>query len=220
MLEPNDRTTHGCPLCGILASLGCQDAATDKKYLRCPQCDLYFLRPTDRLSAEKEKAHYDHHNNDVADPRYQSFVLPLHQHIRRLFAPGTLGLDFGAGPGPVLAEMLRRDGYRVDVYDPLYWPDQAPLHRRYDFVIACEVVEHFYNPAREFELLFSLVKPGGVLALMTLMRDEETQFSDWHYRIDPTHVVFYSPKTFGWIKKNLGFIGLEIDGKRVVLLKR
>jgi hypothetical protein len=31
------------------------------------------------------------------------------------------GLDFGAGPGPVIATILREQHYKVDLYDPYYW---------------------------------------------------------------------------------------------------
>lgn len=124
----------------------------------------------------------------------------------------------GAGTDPVLSEMLEEKGYRIARYDPFFWPNDDVLQLQYDFVFACEVVEHFYQPAREFELLRSLLKPRASLALMTLVVNEETDLPNWYCLRDPTHVCAYSQRTFQWIAKQYGFESVDFESRRVTVL--
>jgi hypothetical protein len=67
--------------------------------------------------------------------------------------------------------------------------------------------------------LKKLLKPGGWLAVMTLMWEPETPFGTWHYRLDPTHIAFYKRETFRWITDHYQFSYLEYHDPRVILLK-
>lgn len=113
------------------------------------------------------------------------------------------GLDYGSGPRPVLAMMLKEKGFSCDVYDPLFQPDPAKLERSYDFITCTEVVEHFHEPLAEFNRLFGLLKEDGELAVMTQLRPAEG-FERWWYARDPTHMSFYSGKTMAWIAGRFG----------------
>jgi len=189
-----------------------------RSFYQCRQCDLVFVDPKHWLSPEKEKARYLEHNNDVSDPDYRGFVTPLIEAIESKCAKGSTGLDFGAGTGPVLSVMLQERNYQVETYDPYFWPNENLLKASFDFVCTSEVVEHFYRPNQEFALLKDLLKGKGWLGIMTHLRDEKTDLQNWYYLKDPTHVVFYSPKTFEWIKNTFGFSHLEIKD-RVILLR-
>ena len=90
------------------------------RYFHCPKCDLRFLDPQYRLPAHEEEARYRTHNNDVTDPAYQNFVAPLYRAVSARIRSGDSGLDFGAGTGPVLAEMFERGGYPMRRYDPFF----------------------------------------------------------------------------------------------------
>ncbi len=61
--------------------------------------------------------------------------------------------------------------------------------------------------------------PGGTLAVMTMFQTDDARFETWHYRLDPTHVVFYRPETFTRLAHQLG-LGCEIIRKDVVFLTR
>jgi hypothetical protein len=54
---------------------------------------------------------------------------------------------------------------------------------------------------------------------MTSFLPNELSFEDWYYRRDPTHVVFYSQKTFKVIAKQRSW-SCEIIGKDVVLFNK
>lgn len=188
------------------------------RYFHCMTCDLRFLNPSLRLPPDEEKARYLSHNNDVSDVRYQKFVEPLYLEIRNRAPENSQGLDFGAGTGPVLAHKLNQAGFRVSLYDPYFWPDKQALEHAYDFIVACEVIEHLYAPRVEFERLRDLLKPGGTLALMTTFYDDGIDFETWYYRRDPTHVAFYSNSTFHWIQRTLGFKTVELLNQRIAVL--
>lgn len=206
-----------CPLCKqtenspILTKL-------NRSFFRCHQCDLIFLHPSQRLSPNEEKTRYETHENDVTDPKYQDFVRPLVNWVSEKIKPGGAGLDFGAGTGPILASLFLKNGFEMEVYDPFFWPNQSAIEKQYDFVVASEVVEHFSNPEKEFGLLKSLLKPGGILGLMTLMHEPQTEIKSWYYLKDPTHICAYSEKTFEWIKERFSFSDLKTNLPRLILL--
>ena len=115
--------------------------------------------------------------------------------------------------------MLRESGHRCWLYDPFYEPDEAPLAWQYDFVTCTETAEHFHAPGREFARLSGLVKPGGVLAVMTCFQVDDARFRNWHYRLDPTHVCFYRHETFEFLAAELGWV-FEAPAKNVAFLTR
>ena len=113
--------------------------------------------------------------------------------------PGSQGLDFGCGPGPTLSVMFEEAGFSMAVYDQFYANDSESLSGKYDFITASEVVEHLHNPARDLNMLWALLKPGGYLGIMTKQVIDKEAFSRWHYTHDPTHVCFFSLVTFQWL---------------------
>lgn len=45
----------------------------------------------------------------------------------------------------------------------------------------------------------ALVRPNGWLAIMTCFQTDDTHFANWHYRKEPTHVVFYREETLRYL---------------------
>lgn len=176
-----------------------------RRYLECPQCGLAFMHPADRLSADLEKARYDTHENDPSDPGYRAFLARLADPLGGRLVPGARGLDFGSGPGPTLSLMMTKQGFPMDNWDPFYAPDPSVLERSWDFVTCTETAEHFFEPAREFERLGRLLRPGGLLAIMTSWWTPDQDLADWYYVRDPTHVAFYRQATLDWIARDRGW---------------
>lgn len=83
--------------------------------------------------------------------------------------------------------------------------------------MACEVIEHFHTPDREFQRLKDLLQKNGTLYLKTALMDEVPSFLDWRYKNDPTHVFFYHSKTLEWIKEIYHFSLLEIHPHHIEL---
>lgn len=189
----------------------------NKLYYKCIKCNAIQMDPRYYLSAEAEKERYDQHNNDPNDPGYRRFVSPLVERVKAAFGPEARGLDYGAGSGPVAATLLSEAGYTIKLYDPYYYKDPSLLETGYDFIMAIEVIEHFYQPFSEFKRLRKLLKPGGKLFCMTKIVTGHLDFENWHYKNDPTHVFFYHRDSLSWIKENLGFQSLQISGRIIEL---
>lgn len=207
-----------CPVCRSPDSLPFMTAA-GREYRRCPTCQARFLDPGRRPSLADERDHYLLHENDPDDPGYRRFLSKLAHPLLERLPPRSSGLDYGCGPGPALAAMLREAGHRVALYDPFFHPDAAALEGRYDFVTCTEAIEHFHRPAEELDRLTGLVRPGGWLAVMTCFQTHDEGFGDWHYRRDPTHVVFFREATFRHVAESRGW-SCEIPAKDVALLRR
>jgi len=207
-----------CPLCAQReVTLFYTDGS--RKYYLCSTCHLRFLSPCAFLSAEDEMAHYQTHENCIDDPAYRHFLSKLIDPLLEKLGDDKSGLDYGCGPGPALAQMMEERGHSMSVFDPFFFPSRDCLDCRYDFVTCSETAEHFHNPREEFQKLSLLVKPGGWLAVMTSFQTDDALFARWHYRQDPTHVVFYRYATFEWLAADMGWV-LDIPRKDVVLMQK
>lgn len=188
-------------------------------YQHCLECDLFFVQPGQRLDPGEEKSRYDMHENDPTDPHYRKFLDQLFDPLHKKLKPGSSGLDFGSGPGPTLSVMFEEKGHSMDIYDPFYAPDTRIFEKRYDFITTTETAEHLFHPRQEFIRLWSCLKPGGYLGVMTKFVPSLEEFKNWHYRRDDTHVTFYSKKTFRWMADTRQ-AELELIGDRVAILQK
>ena len=158
------------------------------------------------------------HNNDVNDVGYQQFVSPITSAVLNDYSSEHKGLDFGAGTGSVISKILTDDQLHIKAYDPFFHNDTSLLDKTYDFIVSCEVIEHFYTPDKEFQLLKSLLKPNGRLYCMTDIYHEDINFHDWYYKNDATHVFFYHKQSLNYIKEKFGFRDVAIDGRLITYL--
>ncbi len=197
-----------CPLCHTTSTPFKE--YSKKTYFGCLNCGSIFLGRKFRLSIDEERERYDTHNNDVNDPGYQDYVMPLVDQIIAEHSFTDVGLDYGCGPGPVITNMLSHKGYEIKIYDPYYTPFDENLEQKYDFIILSEVAEHFHNPNKEFAFLKSLLNKKGVLYVKTQRYSADINFDHWYYKNDSTHVFFYREKTFSYIKEKYGFKELII----------
>lgn len=206
-----------CILCA--AKTGKFWKSKKREFVRCTNCGGIQLLPEYYVAEDIEKQRYLSHNNDVEDPRYQEFVSPITSRVLSDFSVKNTGLDYGCGTGPVATTELEKEGFSIALYDPYFYPDKSVLKNTYDFIICCEVMEHFYDPAGEFRELSQSLNPGGKLYCKTSIYSEDLDFDNWYYKNDPTHVFFYTRKSLEWIRDNLGFSVLEIEPKLIVLSK-
>jgi hypothetical protein len=207
-----------CPVCEQ-AELQHFQTLKNQHYLRCPECQCTVMAPDSRLSAEQEKTIYQYHDNNPGDPGYRRFLSKAADPLLARLPRGAHGLDFGCGPGPVLAGMLEEAGMTMALYDPFFHPQPDVLQQQYDFITCTEVLEHLHQPAAVLRQLDSLLKPGGLLAVMTCFQTDDTRFASWHYRRDPTHVVFYKEETLVLIAERYKW-ALEIPRKDVAIFTK
>ncbi|MFW5869021.1 MAG: class I SAM-dependent methyltransferase [Armatimonadota bacterium] len=201
-----------CRLCGssnteLLHQGGARSHHRD--FYHCPPaqagCDLVFVPDRFLLNPAQERERYLLHENDPNDEGYRAFLARLLDEVAPRVEPGAEGLDYGCGEPPVLVMMLRERGLRAEGWDLFFAPDAALLERTYDFVTCSETAEHFKRPLIEFERFDRLLRPGGLLGVMTQMLEDWCDFESWHYRCDETHISYFSPTTMRWIADRFGW---------------
>ncbi|MBA1433368.1 MAG: class I SAM-dependent methyltransferase [Epsilonproteobacteria bacterium] len=204
-----------CPLCENHAEKFYEDT---QRYYRCSTCEGVFVHRDDLPQADAEKERYELHDDDTEDAGYRNFVAPITSNILKDFSKEDKGLDFGAGTSAIISTVLREHSYDIKAYDPYFHNEPQLLTQQYDYIASCEVIEHFYQPKKEFTRLREMLREGGKLYLMTDIYNENIDFASWYYKNDPTHVFLYTAKTFEYIQKAYNFTEVTIE-KRLIILK-
>ena len=191
-------------------------------YYHCQVCDVIFKDPASYQSIEAQKSRYDLHENDEESEGYRAyfqrfldFVLPLLQE------EVSCALDFGCGRSQLLASMLQAQHIDCDAYDPIYHPEGYDREKTYDLIVSTEVFEHLHDPKAVLHRLLGSLKKGGYIAIQTAFHySDKEAFLQWYYPKDPTHIVFFSPKTFQHLCGTFGCEYVADNGKNMVLLKK
>lgn len=163
---------------------------------------MVFLDSALHFAAADEKERYLSHQNDPRDQRYKEYLQKMIQPL--LDTKSLLGsriLDYGCGPTRGIEEIWGNQ-FLIDSYDPIFFPNLSDKESQYDFIICSEAAEHFYYPNEEWGRMARLIKPRGNVLLRTGLRPIlASDFRDWYYHRDPTHVCFYSNETVAWIEQ-------------------
>lgn len=197
-----------CPLCETKGNFFYKES-----FFLCPNCQGIFKNRDALLEEAKEKERYLLHSDDGDELGYQKFVYPLLDVVLKDIPKEARGLDFGTGKSQIVAKMLQKYDYKIDLYDPFFYPNREVFDQKYHFITACEVIEHFYHPAKEFFLLKSLLHTKGRLYCMTHLYDENIDFAKWYYKNDTTHVFIYQKETIAYIKNQFLFEDFKIEGR-------
>lgn len=180
---------------------------------------MHFVPASAHVTPDVELARYRLHQNSLNDAGYVRFLEPALRALERHAPAGGRVLDYGAGPVPVLAELLRRAGFRVATYDRYFAPDTG-LTPPFDAVVATETFEHFRDPRADLDRIAGLLEAGAVLVVMTSLWTPACDIARWHYANDTTHVVFYALETFRYIGDRWGFTLVETNSRNLVVLRR
>jgi SAM-dependent methyltransferase len=211
-----------CPICDYACD-SFQNWTQTVHYHSCPNCLYIFKDPSARLNAKEEKARYLTHRNRIDDPEYIGyFERFLTDSIRPFLVPKSKVLDFGSGPEPVLAHLLRSK-YDVDVaiYDPFFAVNTEVFDATYDIITCTEVIEHLIDPYSVFQRFSRLLHPGGYLAIMTRFHPEnERDFLQWFYPRDITHIGFFAEQTFAYLAQTFGFTIISTNHINTITLQK
>lgn len=210
-----------CGLCGH-ETKPLHDAHMKRLYHTCASCGLITLDKDFHATHEEARMVYDLHENDIHDEAYQAYFNRFLQAAVFPYVKGKKALDYGSGPEPVLAHVLTtQHGYDVTCYDLHYAPDADFSHQPYDLILSTEVFEHLLDPIGTMLFLRQMLKPGGHLAIMTLLHDHHhDHFLTWWYRRDITHISFYSEKTLEYLGRLTGFHMIYCDQKRMITFEK
>ncbi len=207
-----------CPVC-LSTKIKPFMKVKDLYYWTCKACGARLLSSKHWLSHKKELAYYQTHENDSNEEGYRKYVSKLAVPLLDKLSTPSKGLDFGSGPDPALAAILKENGHKMTLYDPFFYDCTGSLTHTYDFITCSEVVEHFRQPAKQFDLLNRLVRPGGWIGVLTKFQTVDSLFKNWRYRRDPTHIVFYRKITLEVIAKQRQW-AIEFPCQDVVLFKK
>jgi len=198
------------------------DEQFDLNYYYCSCCEFIFIDENKIISMEEEVKEYLLHENSLEDEGYvnmfkkfiEASIIPYKRNIEN-------ALDFGCGPEPVLATLLKREGFEVDIYDPYFFPRKVYENKKYDLITSTEVFEHLRDPLETMKLLKTYLNDNGILAIMTLFhpKDEE-KFKKWWYRREATHISFYTPRTFRVLADRFNMRILKINEKNICVLQK
>lgn len=200
----------------------CNSPLTNKRdeyYYDCDHCKAIIMSDQYFLSSHQEKKIYEAHVNDVSDSRYQDFTSPITNFVLGNFLAKHKGLDFGSGTGPVISSELKKKDYDIVQYDPFFAPDISLLNNSYDYILSCEVFEHFYQPKLEIDRLISILNTHGCLLIMTMLYHDEIDFKNWSYRKDPTHVFIYRKETMEYIADKYHLV-IEMISDRFIAFRK
>ncbi len=207
-----------CPLCHC-AEHALYAHHKTSEYRLCSVCSLLFLLPSSYLNAQDEKCRYDLHTNSSDDLGYRKYLTKVLNPVKERVQEGAFGLDFGSGPGPTLSRMFEEEGYKMNIYDHFYAKDENVLEQKYDFITSTEVIEHLYDPRTVLDRLISMLKPQGLLTVLTQVYPSIDEFTSWYYKNDPTHVCFFSLETMKYLEKKWK-VDFEVIGKDIFIFTR
>jgi len=198
------------------------DDTMRSNFFHCKECEFIFKDEEKIVSNERELKQYLQHNNSEESPGYKEMfedfiskcVTPYKKNIKNV-------LEFGCGPGPVLAKMLENESLKVDRYDKFFYPDTVYESKTYDLITSTEVIEHIKDPMNTMKLFNRHLVKNGYLSLMTQFHsNSRTDFLKWWYRRDPTHISFYRPKSFEVLAEIFGFEILFSDSKKLTVMQK
>ncbi|MCH1925901.1 class I SAM-dependent methyltransferase [Shewanella sp. C32] len=207
-----------CPLCRTLAT---KPHYHDKKrsFFLCDCCGLVFADPNSVLPPPIQRQRYGRAQKHSKQQQLEAFIDVLMTQLTSLGSQPLEGLNFGRVLSATALARVAEAGYQIRQFDPFFAPERQWLHQPYDFICSYRVFEHFHTPAREWQLLNQLLKPGAWLAISTPLLRSVDAFAKWHFKNNPTHVSFYQPRTFAYLAEISGLSLLFAEGDFVLMQK-
>tara|TARA_B110001450_G_scaffold248984_2_gene265799 strand:- start:316 stop:1182 length:867 start_codon:yes stop_codon:yes gene_type:complete len=200
---------------------------TDSRYgitldlYECKECKFQFC-PSDldlvELYENMEDQEYIDTNSERSKQAYE-----LYTESVKFFKPNfKRTLDVGCGSGQFV-ECFRENGFEASGVEPSKALaefaiskglkvirgklEDIPKSNLFDFISLIDVIEHVDNPAEIINQIKDLLKPNGLVMLVTPRTDSFFKkllgFKWWHYRL--AHVGYFSRKNLIKLSEDNGF---------------
>jgi len=192
----------------------------DILYYHCRECEYIFKSPIYYSDFETQKERYNLHQNSNEDAGYEAYFQRFLDFTLPFVGDAQKALDFGSGVSSLLSRMLIKNGIECDYYDPIYHPKEYQ-DQKYDLIVSTEVFEHLHSPKDILGELISLLNSDGYLAIQTEFHPNDIEkFKRWYYHKDPTHIVFFTPKSFEVLASLFGAKVIANNGKNMVIIQK
>ena len=196
------------------------DEKLNIRYFECKKCNFMMKSKDSFMDFNKQKKRYDLHQNSEDNLEYREYFNRFIDFILPSIEKPKSALDFGCGATSLLSKILEEKNINCNFYDPIYYPDNL-YDKSYDLIVSIEVFEHLHNPRETFKTLVDKLNPDGYLAIQTAFHPEDREkFLKWHYKLDPTHIIFFSPKTFKILAKEFELEVIKYDKKQMILMRK
>ena len=210
-----------CPLCAQeTENINFPIRGRDRWYHRCLSCGFMYLSPAHHLSNVAEKERYLQHQNSDNDGYLDYLKTFIAQAVHPYLKPDAEILDFGSGPVPALSRLLNIHGYHCYSYDPYFFPDEPWQNRSYDAVVLHEVAEHLAEPAKVFSVASTCIQNGGFFMIRTRFLEGCADFGSWWYRMDPTHISFYTEIGLRQFMASRGFSPILFQAPDIAVIRK
>ncbi|MBS7699535.1 MULTISPECIES: class I SAM-dependent methyltransferase [unclassified Chelatococcus] len=221
-----------CPACGS-ASIRPFATLRHIAHDRCTRCGFTFANPLPddaTLAAFYNSSFYNNYRRFEAEriAREPYFSLS-YSDLRRLASwidaeKSARILDFGCGPGSLLALLRDHYGYEnceglelnrqsaeiaARSYGVRVTTDSTTLRGAFDLVMLVEVIEHIPDPTRFLLQIRDLVRTGGRLFLTTdSVRNTPSRFFPSHsgHFTAPSHVSLFTEAAMARCLERAGFV--------------
>jgi SAM-dependent methyltransferase len=188
------------------------DLPDDCTYYECSGCGFCFSTLLDDVD---QAGIYDETYWTGQDPDWYGrvsetlrLVLLANQLAQR--PPDSLEiLDFGCGMGTFVEtcrKNLQLDAWGTDLIRPKFGVDffLPRVGRKFDIIVACEVMEHISAPVETFRAIRDMLKPGGAFAFQTAEYDHISGRDWWYVGPDNGHISLYSRGALDSLYTQLG----------------
>ena len=193
---------------------------------RCLNCTHVFANPAP--SPALIQSLY----SQVKDPDYEEEAQGRGKNFRRILSylekicpsQGTL-LDVGAATG-ILVRLAEELGWEAQGIEPSSWAVRYARDKyglalfegsfetvsfepgAYSAVTMVDFIEHTSHPAENMEKAFRILKPGGILCLVTPdIGSLAARLADqkwWHFR--PGHLNYFTARSLNYLLEHTGFV--------------
>lgn len=172
----------------------------DINYHRCTHCGFLFSVSFDRFSSNDWATHIYNDEYIKVDPDYTGRRSEVFSNmIKQMFPNETKPemLDFGGGKG-ILADILNKNGFSVDTYDPYSEVNYVKPNKKYKIIFSFEVVEHSQNPIETFNEIFDLLDDNGIVVFSTLLQPEKLSLDWWYAGPRNGHISLHTPQSMAY----------------------
>lgn len=213
---------ENCKLCNSKHMITYKHPKFDIVFHECLNCQVIYKDNLQKLSEEDEKKIYDLHENSIENKGYVNFLTNFVDSSVIPFIKKGKALDFGSGPEPVLQQILNtKYQFNCDIYDYYYAKHIEVFEKTYDLITSTEVFEHLSDPVDILNKFHKMLKDQGIVSIMTLFHPKNKElFFDWFYIRDPSHIIFFTPKTFEILAKITKFRVIDTNNYRYITLKK